>query len=354
MKKTILKQVAGIDVAKDEIVVTLGQLDQDLTPRKRGTKSFPNTPKGYKQLLEWIKKQKMNPREVLYVMEYTGVYYEDLAYFLYRQHYQVVVLLASKVHNFVKSLNQKTINDITSSEALCRLGLERKLDLWQPPSPVYRRLRRLTRERTGLQQEKAALLNELHAVEHAYDPSPRIIKRLKERIALIKRQIKEVEKEIKELIKSNEELHHAVRLLTSVPGIGMITAAGILAESNGFAYTRNLRQIVSYAGLDVVQKESGKSIRKKPRISKRGNKYLRSALFFAALTAIKHSPRYRKFYERITDRTGIKMKGVVAVMRKLLELSYTLHKNQSEFIEDYELKKGRLDKTSMPSLQAGS
>jgi len=353
MKKEHLKQVAGIDVAKDELVVTLGHLDQDLNVKKGGTKSFKNNRKGFKALLSWIKKQGMNPQEVIFVMEATGVYYEDLAYYLHQEGYAIVVLLPVKVNNYIKSLNQKTINDITASEALCRLGLERKLDLWKPPSPVFRKLRRLTRERTGMKKEKTALQNKLHAVKHQYDPDKGdTIKRLKDRIKFLDKQIKEVEKQIKQILKTDEEIKEIAALLISVPGIGYITAAAILAETNGFAFTRNIRQITSYAGLDVIQKESGKTIRKKRSISKKGNKYLRAALYFAAITAIQHVDRYGELYKRITDRTGIKRKGIVAVMRKLLELSYTLYKTKTKFIEDFEIQKGRqLDQ--MSSLQAG-
>jgi len=351
--ETVLKLVAGIDVAKDELVVTLGQLDRELNIKKLGTKAFKNNFPGFKKLINWVKKQKINPEEVVFVMEYTGVYYEHLAYYLYKNGYEVVVLLASKVSNYVKSLNQKTINDITASEAICRLGLERKLDLWMPPDPVYRKLRRLTRERHGMQKEKTAMQNKLHAMKHEFgEDNEDSIKRLEERIELVKKQIKEVEKEIKRILKSNEKIKKASAVLKTAPGIADITAANILAETNGFAYMRNLRQVTSYAGLDVIQKESGKTIRKKRSISKRGNKYLRGALYFSALTAIKHDERYRKLYERVVARTGIKRKGIVAVMRKLLELSYTLYKTESEYISDYEIRKGRLNNDPTPSLQA--
>ncbi|MDB5201274.1 MAG: transposase, partial [Ferruginibacter sp.] len=76
-------------------------------------------------------------------------------------------------------------------------------------------------------------------------------------------------------------------------------------------------------------------IKKKPKISKQGNKYLRKAMHMPALTAIRHSERFKAIFIRLVGKHGIKMKGVVAVQRKLLEMMYTIYKTNTAYDKQY-------------------
>jgi transposase len=105
--------------------------------------------------------------------------------------------------------------------------------------------------------------------------------------------------------------------------------------------------VVSYAGLDVREKQSGTSIKGKPRISKKGNKYLRKAMHFPVLTAIRRDERYKAVYARLISKHGIKMKAAVAVQRKLLELIYTIFKTKAPYDKDY-LQKTREQQVVTP------
>jgi transposase len=108
-----------------------------------------------------------------------------------------------------------------------------------------------------------------------------------------------------------------------------------LAETNGFEHVKNKRQLVSYAGLDVREKQSGTSVKGKPRISKRGNRYLRKAMYLPALAAIRSNEQHRDIFARLVARHGIKMKAAVAIQRKILELIYVLIKNKTVYNEHH-------------------
>ncbi len=108
-----------------------------------------------------------------------------------------------------------------------------------------------------------------------------------------------------------------------------------MAETNGFDLIRNKKQLSSYAGLDVKEKQSGTSVKGKPKISKKGNKHLRKALHMPALAAIRHDERFKSIFARLVSVHGIKMKAAVAIQRKLLELMYTLYKKQEKYDMDY-------------------
>lgn len=113
----------------------------------------------------------------------------------------------------------------------------------------------------------------------------------------------------------------------------------VLAETNGFELIRNKKQLVSYAGLDIKEKQSGTSVKGKARISKKGNKNIRRAMHLPALAAMKYIEHFEELYKRILDKSGVKMKGVVAVQRKLLELVYIIAKGTNEYQNDYEKRK---------------
>jgi transposase len=268
-------------------------------------------------------------------MEATGVYHESLAYFLYDQECSLTIVLPSKISNYARTLDVKTVTDKTASEAITRFGLERKLDDWKRPSPVLKKLRQLTRERDQLVQQRTIAKNQLHAENAEAEPNQSTIKRTTALINMMNKQEKEIRAEITLLIKSNEELKSWITRLCTIPGIGQLTAATILAETNGFELIRNKKQLVSYAGLDVREKQSGTSVKGKARISKKGNKFLRKAMHLPALTAIRHDERFKAIFARSVAKHGIKMKAVVPIQRKLLEMAYILFKNETVYDKEY-------------------
>ena len=183
--------------------------------------------------------------------------------------------------------------------------------------------------------ERTVLKNQLHAEQKEAEPYKNSIKRIQKRIGLLDKQEEEIMGEIKALIKTDEEMQQVVLLICSLPGVGLLTAATVLSESNGFDLITSKRQLTSYAGLDVKEKESGTSVKSKPRISKKGNKYLRKAMHFPALTAIRHDPRYKAIFARLVAKHGIKMKAAVAVQRKLLEMIFTIYKTKAPYDKNY-------------------
>ena len=127
----------------------------------------------------------------------------------------------------------------------------------------------------------------------------------------------------------------AVDNICSIVGIGTLTAVIVVAETNGFELIRNKRQLVSYAGLDVKEKQSGTSVRGKAKLSKKGNRHLRKAMHMPALVAMRNDERMKAVFARLVSRHGIKMKAVVAIQRKLLELIYTLWKTGKKYDPNY-------------------
>jgi len=347
--KKIVKQVLGIDVAQKELVVCLGRMHEDWTPELYSHGTFVNNKKGFDAMVKWVKKLTIEATAVRYVMEATGVYHESLAYYLEGKGYEVSIVLPNKISNYVRTLEVNTITDKTASEAIARFGLERKLDTWKRPKQIFKNLKQLTRERNQIVETRTLAKNQLHAEMAEAFPNPSSLHRIKALIKFLDKQVAEILKELTELAKQDGQVHESIELICSIPGVGRLTAATVLAETNGFELIRNKRQLTSYAGLDVREKQSGTSIKGKPRISKKGNRHLRKAMHLPALTAIRHDKKFKAVFVRLVSKHGIKMKAAVAVQRKLLEMIYTVYSKNTAYDKNY-LNQNEAELDKQPSL----
>ena len=339
-QELIIKQCLGIDVSKDKVDTCFSKIDGCQAVKIQGTRQFVNSAKGWKSLAEWSKRfHKDEQVPFIVVMEATGVYHEGLAYYLKGLGFTVSVVLPNKSKNYAKSLNVKTKNDQTDAQVLARMGLERQLDVWKGASGTLLIIKRLTRERGALMHHKSVVSSQLHANCYEYQGDKQTIKRKHQLIAYLDKLIKAVDQQILEVLQNDAELKAKVENVCTIKGVNTLTAISVIAETNGFDLIENKSQLVSYAGYDVVEHQSGSSLLGKTRISKKGNSHIRKSLFFPALTAIQHEPKMKILYQRILERNPkVKMVGVVAVQRKLLVLIYTLYKTNKPYDSQYEEK----------------
>lgn len=333
MEKIIKKNV-GIDVSKDTFwaTVTIKRQDQEFMHLK--SKEFPNKLAGFASLESWIQELDSELSELHFTMEATGVYYENLANYLYSKNYFVHVVLPNKAKKYAESLDVKSKTDKLDSKSLGQLGVERKLKRWNAPTPLYKDLRDLTRERCQLIKVRTRFKNNLHALNHAYKSNENRVARVRLMIEALDGQVKEIEKELNNLLKETPFLKEKVENITSISGVAQLTALIVIAETNGFALIENAKQLCSYAGLDVRIRESGKW-KGHSKISKQGNSYLRAAMYFPAITAINNNEHFKNLKDRIVKGSRKNGIGITAVSRKLLILIYALWKNDCKYDKDF-------------------
>jgi transposase len=336
---SILRQVLGVDVAQKELVVSLGRLNEDLSIELCAYRVFRNKETGFEALHKWLIKNTDDAVNCRIVMEATGVYHQKFAHFSLEKGCDVSLVLPNKISNYMRTLDTKTITDKTCSEAIARFGLERKLENWTKPDETYRNLQQLTRERDQIVNERTVVKNRLHAEETEMYPNKGSLKRMQELIKFFNKQEKAIKLEINQYLIKNKSVKDKVDQICTIPGMGALTAVIILAETNGFELIRSKKQLTSYAGMDIREKQSGTSIKGKPRLSKKGNRHLRKSLHLPSLSAVKYNPVHKEIYARLVEKHGIKMKALVAIQRKMLELAYILFKNNTNYDEDFETKK---------------
>ncbi|MCU7550445.1 IS110 family transposase [Chitinophagaceae bacterium LB-8] len=332
--QTIFRQCIGIDIAKSTFTACICQQFNTGQTTCSPVSEFEHSRHGFNQLLKWVRKHAVVAPQAVFVMEATGIYYEPLAYHLHELGQPVCVVLPNKVKHYAKSLNIKSKTDIIDARLIAQMGAERALEEWTPPAEVFRNLRALTRLYTDIKSQKTAFVNRLHSMEAGHEPLPFIVRSTKEMIRKLDREIDKTKAEITTLIASDQGLQQKVDKLLTIKGVGLMTIAIVVAETQGFKLITNVKQLASYAGYDVVQRESGSSTKGKTRISKKGNSRIRAALYFPALVAARHNKNFQGMYQRINQSKASKMVGVTAVQRKLLILLYTLWREDTVYDEN--------------------
>ncbi len=326
-----LKSSVGIDISKDSFEVCIKQLKDERAVIK-ATHSFQNDFMGFESLLKWTLHKVSNP---VFVMETTGVYHEDLTHFLYSNDQKVSVVLANKMKHFAKSLNMKTKTDKADAQMIAQYGLERPLEWWQPMMPQMKNLRDLCRERLSLKKDLVRCKCQIHGLRHAHSTLDVVLKLKEQQIEFLEKNIQVIEHEIIRITEEDTEFSQRVKNIETIKGLRLLTIVTVLCETNGFAQFNNIRQVVSYAGMDIAERQSG-LFKGKTRISKKGNSRIRECLFMPALSATSYNEQIKALYQRVIERNPtIKRKGVVAGMRKLLILIFVLWKKNEAYNAEY-------------------
>lgn len=332
-----LKYSVGLDVSSKKVNVCISIIDEKQKVVCKSSTEICNTIKGFAVLEDWILKHKKEAIPLVVCMEATGIYHENCAYYLYEKGFNVSIILPNKAKKYLEALGLKSKNDSIDAKGLSQMGAEQCLELWQPMGTFFYQLRLLTRQHQNVTELKTVLKNQLDALSHAMHQLDTVIIQFEQTIALFEAQLKELNKEIKAHLKSDQDLYAKVENILQIKGLGVLTLSTVLAETNGFILFKNYKQLVSYAGYDVVEAQSGTRAGK-TKISKRGNSRIRRALHMPSLVVIQCQVKpFKDLFERTYERHGIKMKSYVAVQKKLLIMIYHLWNNNEAYDVNYQL-----------------
>jgi transposase len=304
----------GVDVSKAKLDCML----LDSTTGKVKSKSLANKPEGFKQLLEWLVKNKA-PKPYV-VMEPTGVYHEPAALALTDAGLTLSLVNPAQLRQFAQGLGVKTKTDKADSMVLARYGATQKPQVWQPPSKSARRLKALLARRDAVADDLQREHNRLEAID--FGGSPEEVKNsLAQSIAFLEAELKRMEQMVKDHIDSDPDLRGKKQLLQTVPGVGDRVSSNLTALFAAKTF-ESAEQLAAYLGLVPVQWESGSSVRGRPRMSKAGPAHLRKLLYMPAVVARRWNPHIKAFSERLLAKGKAKMSVIGACMRKLAHLCF--------------------------------
>lgn len=319
-KKTNRKFI-GIDVAKEKLDVCYGKDNKKA--------SFPNSIEGFKQLAEILP----GPAEVLIVLEPTGGYEKDVIVFLQKNSYRVVLANALKVRRYAEAMGFLAKNDPIDSYVIKSFGEDLypkgKLAELIPKSDDFRKLESwLNRSR----QLVKSITSEKNRLDKTSDKD---VKNSIERIILsLGKELILIEKKLKK-ISDQCQLSEQAEKFKQVKGIGKVCSNALvtyLPELGELSHSK----IAALVGVAPYCHDSGKHKGKTKTTG--GRKTLRGLLYMGTLSAIKHNPAIKSFYDRLVEKGKHHNVAMVACIKKLLRILNAMAKNDTPWQLNYGIK----------------
>ena len=293
------KTILGLDVSKDKLDACL------LLPQPRST-TVPNTPAGHTQLLAWA--AEAGPLHLC--LEATSTYGFPVARHAHAAGHTVSVLQPLAVARYAQATLSRNKTDRLAAALIADFGRTQEPRAWLPPSAAQEQLPAQSRLRAELVEQRLGLQNRLDTAHVSVAPV------LHSLVRSLARQIEKLDAALQATLQAEPDLRAQAQLLRSIPGVGPVLCAGVLAELP--ADLREARAATAYAGRNPRQRESGTSLRGRAVLSKLGNARLRRLLYVPALAGLQHNPVLRALAERLAARGKPGKVRVGAVMRKLL------------------------------------
>lgn len=299
----------GIDIAAKTVDLVIRHDNKNSL-----VKTFEQTPNGRIEILTLL--QQHAPQSV--VMEATGIYYLDLAVALHDADIPISVINPKSFNHFAQIKLEHSKTDNIDAGLLAEYAQRMAPEKWTPPQKNKLKIRDISRQINRLTDDCTKAKNRLHAMKSYEDTSDLVIHDEQDGIAYLESRIQRLRMAALEMIKSDTEIAQQFNNILAAKGIGEVSAIAMLGELIILPETLKANQVSRYAGLDVRLNQSGSSLNRPGRLSKAGNAYLRSALFMPAMSAVRHDPNVKAFYEALVARGKKKMQAMCAVMRKML------------------------------------
>lgn len=252
----------------------------------------------------------------LVALEATNKYHQLVHRTLHEAGVGVAVVNPYRSRKFADALGQLAKTDTIDAEVLARFAALMQPQPTVPPSEHHKALRDLNVARRQITDEMSTLSRQLHTTDH-----PLAARQIKMRIRLCERQRQALETEIKTLIDTEDELRHRFEILTSIPGIGVVTATTLLTDLDELGRA-NCREIAALAGLAPMNRDSGAM--RGTRVIRGGRQNLRNMLYMCAVGLSRRDGPMGGFYRRLVREGKNRKVALIAVARKLVVIANTL------------------------------
>ena len=268
---------------------------------------------------------------IIVCLEATGVYHFDLSLALHDVGVLLMVVNPKVAHKFAKVLMKNSKTDAVDANTLAEYAARMDFVAWTRPSNETIALRSFARGIDALTCQKAVAKNHLHALTATSETPKAVLKDVKLAIAQLQKRIDRLMAEVLILIGKHPNLERILTLLTGIKGIGNTSAIALMGELLLLPPDLSHREWLKFAGLDPRAFDSGKSVHKKTRISKAGNRHIRSALYMPALSAKQHDKHVKAYFQHLVANGKKPLQAVCAIMRKLLHATHGMLKKDEPF-----------------------
>lgn len=318
----------GVDVSKKTVDIVYTNKQGSIHQR------FNNDVSGMEQLLNWLTENKTTADNTIFCMEATGLYCLTLTNFLYSKSIDVWVEHASTIKKATALARGK--NDKIDAHRIASYASKNidRVRLWKPMSTTLEKIKNLATLRERLVDTTKRLTVPIREFEQIGDHSTAklLTRSIKKTLAALDKDLGEIEVQIKDLIDQDENLKQLYKIITSVVGIGFVTAINLMVHTHAFSIMNDARKLACYCGVAPFEYSSGTSIKGKTKVHHMANKKLKCNLHMASLTAIKCDEGIKTYYNRKVSEGKNKMSVLNAVKNKLLTRVVTCVNNQRMYV----------------------
>ena len=313
MKSIRLKFFVGIDVCKEHLDVFIQKQDG-----KGELKRLDNTSSGIQKLLRIL-----NSGDRV-VLEATGTYHLACARALCAAGLEVVVLNPAQSHFFAKSKLFRNKTDKVDAALLCEMAKDESHRLYEPTGAPIEALQGFLRMHQDLVKQQTVKKVQIQ-VPGIQEFEREFYARELIRLHLA---IKEVLGSMKAHIRSHPDLALLSQQLQSVPGIGPVVAAVLLAHLP--RTLKSSKAASAFVGLNPAIRQSGNS-QGTTRISKTGNPLIRKMLNNSAMSIVRSRNPLREFYDRLRANGKTHKSALTALANKLIRIAHAVIQSGEKF-----------------------
>jgi transposase len=342
MKKVTSQQVVypfivGVDVSKESMDACM----IDVFCQRFYSITLTNTSEGYTKLKRWMKQHGNDDHEhTLFCMEHMGIYTRNLVKYLMSR--GVKVWLESSLH-IKRSIGlARGKNDKIDAQRIARFAMTHQSEakLVKLSHPTLERLQYLMRLRARLMKSKLSQERAIDEIGHFDKKAAAEMKRLsKTSLEGIASSLKKVEAKMLEVVEIDREVRALYELVTSVKCVGKVLATDLIIYTHGFTRMLDGKKLACYCGVAPFEYQSGTSIKGSPGTSNFANKILKFDLHMAAMSAIRHCPELKEYYQRKREEGKGKMTILNAIRNKLLHRIVAVVKRGTPYQDKIALKK---------------
>ncbi|MCU0356379.1 MAG: IS110 family transposase [Cyclobacteriaceae bacterium] len=325
------KQFYGVDVSKKSVDIVY-------TDRKVSVhQKFTNDRAGMEELYQWLEQNKASPHDTLFCMETTGLYCFTLTNFLCSNGIDIWLEHSTTIKKATALSRGKS--DKVDAYRIADYAM-RNLDrirLWKPMSVTLEKIKHLATLRERLVETTKRLTTPIREFEQVGNTAMAkfLEKSIKKTLRAIDKDIASVELQIMDIVDGDENLKNLYRIITSVVGIGFVTAINLIVHTQGFTVMNDARKLACYCGVAPFEYSSGTSIRGKTKVHPMANKKIKCNLHMASVSAVKHDAWLKAYYERKVAEGKNKMSVLNAVKAKLLGRVVSCVNNNRMYVDNF-------------------
>jgi transposase len=306
----------GIDVSKDYFdAVVILNCDKNNTIHNQ----FSNNNKGLRELVKWLKSNQSTNLNTLVCLEHTGMYGKLIIQDLLSKEFKLWVEMSLKI---IRSIGvQRGKNDKIDAERIAFYAMknQEEAQIYQAPRKIIDQIKKLISLREHLITTKAMLVRNSNELKGFEPELSKIHKKFsKSTIKGIETDLKNIELELDKIVKTDENLSNLFEKVTSVTGVGKVTALFLICYTNEFKMYETPRQLACYCGVVPFEHTSGKSVRAKPRVHYMANKKLKKQLHMCAISSIRADGELKEYFNKKVAEGKNKMLVINNVRNKLI------------------------------------